>query len=178
MREELRPFVFSEHTPDEPLMLARVLFERMQELGGVGLSANQLGLPHRVFVMGSDHANESCFNPEILEYLGEPSNFKEGCLSYPGLFMQIKRPPQVRVRYQDSQGKIIETLFSGLTSRIFQHEYEHMQGTDFTQGVSKLKLKIAQERYAKNKKKIIKKHALNTMLEALKHGHQENSKGV
>jgi len=177
MKSILPEFNFSEHDATDVQMLVKVLFTKMQELGGIGLSANQLGLPYRVFVMGSAELQTAVFNPEILEYLGEPETFKEGCLSYPGLFMQIKRPPAIKVKYQNVDAEVREKIFTGLTARVFQHEFDHMQGRDFTAGVSKLKLKMAQERYQRNRKKLIKKHAVKTMLEALKNG-QEDSERV
>lgn len=167
MRTPLKEFDFSEHAQQDIDMLVNVLKYKMIELGGVGLSANQLGLPYRLFVMGIPEYNGAFFNSTILRTEGEPETFKEGCLSYRGIFMQIKRPPVIFVQFQNSVGEVKQRIFSGLTARVFQHEYEHMQGLDFTLGVSKLKLKIAQEKYQRNKKRLINQHALATMKKAL-----------
>lgn len=153
--------------------VANVLFDKMTELGGIGLSANQLGLDMAVFVMGTDYGRMNVFNPEIIEYGKEQISFKEGCLSYPGIFMDVKRPKQVRVRYQTKDGELVIQDLDGLTSRVFQHEFDHMQGLDFTHHVSKLKFDMANKRFQNKKKKIIKKHAIGTMVKALKEKEDE-----
>lgn len=148
-------------------MLANVLFEKMKQYGGAGLSANQVGLDLRVFVMGLDNTKICVFNPEILEYSAEEDHFNEGCLSYPGIMLNIKRPFKIRVRYHNEKNELIETDVTGLTARIFQHEFDHMNGTDFTTRVSKLKLDFAKKKFSNKKKKIIKKYATKTMIEAI-----------
>jgi len=175
MRTQLLPFDFSQHTSDDVEKLAKVMANKMVELGGIGLSANQVGLPYRMFVMGTDDNYLAVFNPEIVETFGEADTFKEGCLSYPGLFMYIKRPPSIRVRYQNTKGELREVDFSGLSARIFQHEYEHMSGRDFTVGASKLKIKMALDRYAKKKKQLIRKHAIETLKKAHEDGQKHTS---
>ena len=147
--------------------ISTVLFERMKQLGGVGLSANQVGLDMRVFVMGLGETKIAVFNPEILEYSDTEELFNEGCLSYPGIMLAINRPTKITATYQDETGKFIEQEFNGLTARIFQHEYDHMNGTDFTGRVSKFKLDYAKKKFENKRKKIIKKYAVKTMIEAL-----------
>ena len=156
-----------EKNKSSALAISNVLFERMKELGGIGLSANQVGINLKIFVMGTDHNKLAVFNPEIIEYFGEEISFKEGCLSFPGLFIFVKRPAGIRVKFQDIEGNLKEGEFTGLTARIFQHEYDHMQGKDFTERVSKIKLDLAKKKYLNLKKKIIKKHAVQTMIGAL-----------
>lgn len=158
---------------DSAEQVANVLFDKMIELGGIGLSANQLGLDLAVFVMGTDYGRMNVFNPEIIDYGKEQISFKEGCLSYPGIFMDVKRPKQVRVRYQTKDGELVMQDLDGLTSRVFQHEFDHMQGLDFTHHVSKLKFEMANKRFENKKKKIIKKHAIGTMVKALKENEDE-----
>ena len=147
--------------------ISTVLFERMKLLGGVGLSANQVGLDLRVFVMGLGETKIAVFNPEIIEYSDIEELFNEGCLSYPGIMLGIKRPTKIKAKYQDETGQIIEQEFNGLTARIFQHEYDHMNGTDYTDRVSKFKLDYAKKKFENKRKKIIKKYAVKTMIEAL-----------
>jgi peptide deformylase len=147
--------------------VSTVLFERMKQLGGVGLSANQVGLDMRVFVMGLGETKIAVFNPEIIEYSDTEELFNEGCLSYPGIVLGIKRPTKIKAKYQDETGQIIEQEFNGLTARIFQHEYDHMNGTDYTDRVSKFKLDYAKKKFENKRKKIIKKYAVKTMIEAL-----------
>lgn len=147
--------------------VSNVLFERMKQLGGVGLSANQVGLDMRVFVMGLSDVQIAIFNPEIIEYNSKEENYNEGCLSYPGIMLSIKRPTTVKVKYQNEKGEVVENEFKGLTARIFQHEFDHMNGTDFTHRVSKFKLDFAKKKFENKRKKIIKKYAVKTMVEAL-----------
>jgi len=129
--------------------ISTVLFERMKQLGGVGLSANQVGLDLRVFVMGLGETKIAVFNPEIIEYSDIEELFNEGCLSYPGIVLGIKRPIKIKATYQNETGQIIEQEFNGLTARIFQHEYDHMNGTDYTDRVSKFKLDYAKKKVEK-----------------------------
>lgn len=154
--------------------VASVLFERMKQLGGVGLSANQVGLNLRVFVMGLADTKIAVFNPEILECNTKEELFNEGCLSYPGIMLSIKRPTTVRVKYQDETGEYVEQEFNGLTARVFQHEFDHMNGTDYTKRVSKFKLDFAKKKFENKRKKIIKKYAVKTMIEALNDSKDSN----
>ena len=147
--------------------IANVLFEKMKQLGGVGLSANQVGLDMRVFVMGLGETKIAVFNPIIIRYSKIEELFNEGCLSYPGIMLSIKRPTKITATYQDETGNIVEQEFNGLTARIFQHEYDHMNGTDYTHRVSKFKLDFAKKKFENKRKKIIKKYAVKTMIEAL-----------
>ena len=101
--------------------VANVLFERMKQLGGVGLSANQVGLDMRLFVMGLGETKIAVFNPIIIKYSKSEELFNEGCLSYPGIMLSINRPTKITATYQDETGKFVEQEFNGLTARIFQH---------------------------------------------------------
>ena len=166
MNRAPRPFNF-EADGDSAQSVANVLFERMKQLGGVGLSANQVGLDMRVFVMGLGETKIAVFNPIIISYSKTEELFNEGCLSYPGIMLAIKRPTKITATYQDETGKFIEQDFNGLTARIFQHEYDHMNGTDYTHRASKFKLDFAKKKFENKRKKIIKKYAVKTMIEAL-----------
>ena len=100
----------------------------MRQYGGIGLAANQVGERVRLFVMLIDGHNWACFNPEILESSTDLTDFDEGCLSFPGESCIIKRPNTIDVRYYDVAGiEIIEKL-TGLPSRCFQHELDHLNG--------------------------------------------------
>jgi peptide deformylase len=159
---------------DSAKNVANVLFERMKQLGGVGLSANQVGLDMSVFVMGLGELKIAVFNPIIIKYSKEEESFNEGCLSYPGIMLSIKRPTKITATYQDETGNYVEQDFNGLTARIFQHEYDHMNGTDYTQRVSKFKLDFAKKKFENKRKKIIKKYAVKTMVEALNDSKDSN----
>ena len=137
--------------------LSKVMYDNMAKYGGLGLSANQLGLPYRMFVMGGhpqveDGKVRSVFNPMVNDVSPESINLKEGCLSFPFLFLSIKRPKWCSVRYTDENGEEVEETLHGMSARIFMHENEHMNGYVFIDLVSKLKL----ERAEKSKQKMIK----------------------
>ena len=173
MHKAPRRFNF-EADGDSAKSVANVLFERMKQLGGVGLSANQVGLDMSLFVMGLGELKIAVFNPIIIKYSKEEESFNEGCLSYPGIMLAITRPTKITATYQDETGKFIEQEFNGLTARIFQHEYDHMNGTDFTSRVSKFKLDFAKKKFENKRKKIIKKYAVKTMVEALNDSKDSN----
>ena len=116
--------------------ISSTLKENMLHYNGVGLSANQIGIVERVFVMMNDIETEetiTCFNPRILKKSKDVVLLEEGCLSYPDKFLEINRPNSVVVKYEDEEKKLIKARLTGFISRIFQHEYDHMEGIDFTQ---------------------------------------------
>ncbi len=137
--------------------LAKVMYDNMAKYGGLGLAANQLGLPYRMFVMGGhpeiENGKVRCvFNPLVNDFSEETVLLKEGCLSFPFLFLPIKRPKWVSVRYTNENSEEVEETLHGMPARIFQHENEHMNGYVFVDLVSRLKL----ERAEKAKEKMIK----------------------
>ena len=75
------------------------------------------------------------FNPLIIKTYSEEVEMEEGCLSYPELFLKIKRPDRIVVKYEDVDRKTHKVKLQGVASRVFQHEYDHMEGIDFTQRV-------------------------------------------
>jgi peptide deformylase len=122
------------------------LIETMKQYEGIGLSANQVGILERVFVMYNNVESKNIiavFNPKIIKEGEEKVLINEGCLSYPGLWVKVSRPETIEVEYEDENGEKIERELYGLQSRIFQHEYDHMEGSNFTEKVSKLKLDMA-----------------------------------
>ena len=116
--------------------LSRVLIDNMINHEGIGISANQIGIWERAFAMVRDLENNEvmvCFNPRIIKSYSEEVEMEEGCLSYPELFLKIKRPDKIIVKYEDEDKKTHKIKLQGLASRVFQHEYDHMEGIDFTQ---------------------------------------------
>ena len=133
------------------------LVDTMRAKNGIGLSANQIGIGARVFTMYEDVKKKDiivCFNPKIVTVSEEQVLMEEGCLSYPGLWLRVRRPEGIEVTYEDVKGELQEFAMFGLAARIFQHEYDHMEGTDFTKRVSKLKLDLAKKRLRKVQKKL------------------------
>jgi peptide deformylase len=123
--------------------------------GGIGLSANQCGIKARVFVLGyEDTFDMVCINPKVLEISEDIINDNEGCLSFPGLYLKVKRPSKIKVEYTAEDGKVTQVELTGLTARCYLHELDHMNGVKFTDYVGPLALKIAKEKQQKR----IKKH--------------------
>ena len=115
--------------------LSRTLIESMIHHNGVGLSANQIGISERAFVMIRDiEYNEIivCFNPKIIKTSTKKSVMEEGCLSYPELFLDVVRPSEIVVKYEDEDKKMHKLNLVGLSARVFLHEYDHMEGIVFT----------------------------------------------
>ena len=116
--------------------LSYTLTENMFHHNGVGLSANQIGIKERAFVMMSDLETEetvTCFNPKIIKESKDMVIMEEGCLSYPELYLEISRPNSIVVKYEDEGKEIHKEKLTGYIARIFQHEYDHMEGIDFTE---------------------------------------------
>jgi peptide deformylase len=123
---------------------------------GIGLAANQIGIAKRVFVMGSNNIEGfpvpfAVFNPVIKEASSELVLDEEGCLSYPGLFLKLKRPSWIVAEYQDSEGNLKEIRADGYLAKCFQHEYDHLNGVCFVDRVSQMKLNLAMKKIRKNK---------------------------
>ena len=116
--------------------LSYSLHENMFHHKGVGLSANQIGIEERAFVMMIDDETLetiTCFNPKIIKYSKDQVVFEEGCLSYPDLFIRVLRPSTIVVKYEDEGKEVHKVKMTEYIARIFQHEYDHMEGIDFTQ---------------------------------------------
>ena len=145
---------------DKAKELADVLHKKMIELNGAGLSANQVGLPYRMFVFGNAERRYAFFNPQIIGVSKEQDTMEEGCLSFPGFFLTLRRPKEVAVSYQDEEGTQHTAALKGVLARIVLHEYDHMEGINFTHHASHFKLKYTLERMAKRQKKLLrgKKH--------------------
>ena len=132
------------------------LIETMEGSAGVGLSANQCGVMERAFVMYSDIKKKkiiACFNPQIISEGIEMVTMDEGCLTWPGIWVKIRRPDHIACSFEDENGEFNKVTMMGLECRIFQHEMDHMEGTNFTNRVSKLKMDMAKKRAAKMKRK-------------------------
>ena len=142
--------------------LSETMFDTMKKYGGIGLSANQVGLPFNMFVLGDHPEVEknlkmTCFNPIIISSSVEEEVMKEGCLTFPFVFLNITRPRKVVVKYEDENGDLKEGSLDGMISRVFQHEYDHMLGKTFVDGVSKMKLDMAYKKAEKMMSKYKKK---------------------
>ena len=145
--EELEDFNFKDPQID-PVDLSQSMVSLMRTKMGYGLAANQVGLPLKMFVLDGEPAY-AIFNPRITYFGEEEILLEEGCLSYPGLSLKIRRPRFIRARFQDPYGDYVTKQFDGITARVFQHEFDHINGVDFTQKVSKLKRDMAIKKWKK-----------------------------
>lgn len=136
------------------------LFIAMKQTGGVGISANQVGLDMKVFVIGGSGLDEKAiFNPELLSVGKEVVTMREGCLSYPGLWLNLTRPTSCVLKYQDENGEEVVEEFGGIPARVILHEYDHMVGQNFTQRASSLKIQRALKHLDKKVKKFSRRAA-------------------
>ena len=120
---------------DRPEM-SRILKENMIHYGGVGLSANQIGIGERVFIMVLNMETEetiTCFNPRIIKRYDDNVWCEEGCLSFPDEIINVERPDRIVVKYEDEDGKDHKIKLSGMAARVFLHEFDHLEGIVFTQ---------------------------------------------
>ena len=160
----IAPFDIEEFKKQEKISVTEFcnnMFETMVKYGGIGLSANQVGKPYRMFVMGDNPNIEKgkkwvCINPEVTNVSKDTIRYKEGCLTFPFLFLDIERPQKVKVRYLNEQLETVEEEFDGIVSRCYQHELDHMYGKVFTELVSKLKLDMAIKKRDKEIKRVTK----------------------
>jgi peptide deformylase len=157
-------------------MLTNVMLDRMVEMGGVALSAPQVGLDMSMFVMGIDQARIEVFNPSIISYSKEETLMNEGSLTYPGISVIVKRPTSITVKYYNKNGEIQHNEFQGLTARIFQHAFDHLQGTTIKDRVSKLKWDLASKRLNNYKQKLVKKYTQKKLFE-IKKAMEEQTNG-
>ena len=157
-------------------MLTNIMFDRMNEMGGAALSAPQVGLDMSMFVMGVDRARVEVFNPSIISYSKEEALMNEGSLTYPGILVIVKRPIAVTVKYYNKNGELQHKEFQGLTARIFQHAFDHLQGTSIKEKVSKLKWDMASKRYYNYKQKLVKKYTQKKLFE-IKKAMEEQTNG-
>ena len=131
----------------------------MSNNGGVGLAAPQVGIKKRLFIMGNFIKLVACINPKIVSLSEERDNDLEGCLSFPDLFMKVKRPASAVVEYQTITGEVVERELTGFECRVFLHEYDHLIGITFDQRVGNLSFKMAKDRRKKEAKKKVRASA-------------------
>ncbi|MCK6445106.1 MAG: peptide deformylase [Planctomycetes bacterium] len=116
---------------DDLRLTVRAMFDLMYASNGVGLAAPQVGLEKRILVLNATGKPEdelALVNVTIVERTGENTLAEEGCLSFPGIYAEIKRPERCRVKAFSPDGTPIEREFDGFVARIIQHEYDHLEG--------------------------------------------------
>ena len=145
LRERIEEFDF-DNADIDPKELEKNLIDFMFKHGGIGLAANQVGLKYRVFVMGHpDHPElaRAFFNPIVVKNTETFNDMEEGCLSFPNIYVKIKRPTKILAKWQNSHGQWEEGEFTGYDCKCFLHEYDHLEGIVFKDRVSNLKWALA-----------------------------------
>ena len=130
------------------------LWKFQKAIGGVGLSANQVGLDAKIFTMGIKKHRWNIINPKLLSTSEEVVTMEEGCLSAPGLMLKVKRPEKCTLTYMNVDRDEVIEEFEGVWARIVLHEYDHMLGQSFLQRVGPLQLERATAKIKKQTKKL------------------------
>ena len=151
LRNPTVPFDF-ENPQVDPKELIEGLINVLEKNGGIGLSANQVGVDLSVFVMRTqDEGIVGFFNPEITQISQETELMKEGCLSFPDLYIMLKRPKAIVFDYQTTDGEERSLSLEGIGARCVQHEIDHLNGIIFLQRASQLKIERALKARPKEK---------------------------
>ena len=154
LRERMPEFDFSNPSVDTKL-LEKEMLETMYASNGIGLSANQVGKRIRAFVMGNPSEPDRgfiCFNPIVVANTTEVDDLLEGCLSFPDIYVKIKRPVSIKARWQNTEGVWQESEFSNYDCKCFLHELDHLEGITYQDRTSDLKWSLAVQKSIKRKK--------------------------
>ena len=134
----------------DPVELKKEMTELMLASNGIGLSANQVGLDAQVFVMGDSVENSTiCINPTVLQYTEETVDDVEGCLSFPNIFVKIKRPKEILAEWYDENLEKQTVKIEGYSAKCYLHELDHLLGITFKDRASKLKWNMATKKAKK-----------------------------
>ena len=154
LRQRMPEFDFDNPIMD-PVELERSMIDTMLASDGIGLAANQVGIEARVFVMGhrdNPEAAQAFFNPVVTANTEDIADVEEGCLSFPGIYVKIKRPTKIKAQWQNSRGEFEEGEFDGYNCKCFLHEYDHLEGIVFQDRVSTLKWAMAVKKTKQKRK--------------------------
>lgn len=138
----------------DPVQLEKDMIEFMLKNNGIGLAANQVGIRTSMFVMGhKDNPSlaKAFFNPIIVKHIDELHEIEEGCLSFPNMFVNVKRPKKILAKWQNSHSAWQESIIEGYDCRVFLHEYDHLEGIVFKDRISTLKWALALKKIKKRK---------------------------
>ena len=146
----LRKKTFELDAGDDFVQLAENMKETLKNAIGIGLAGPQVGLLKSIFLVdttplesdGIEPVEKVFLNPVILNYSENATWYNEGCLSIPDIYEDVKRPEKVEVRYRDLNFDQKEEILDGLVARIFQHEYDHLQGILFVDRLSAIRKKL------------------------------------
>ena len=150
--------------------LIQSLFDTLSQQRGIGLAAPQIGVNQRVFIIDTtlqakedksiEKFQAAYVNPEIMWFSKKENSFNEGCLSIPTIYENVVRPSSIRVRYLDASFKETEETLHGIKARIFQHEYDHLEGILFIDHIHFLRKALLSYKLKKMQNNLIKHTAL------------------
>lgn len=120
-----------ENPPTWPIELAKEMVKFMYDNNAICITANQVGLPYRVFAMRGYPENFVCFNPRVVQASEQEIVLEETSIMNPGLIVKIKRPQHVRVRFRLPNGEVKTDTFTGMTARVFQHSLDFLDGIEY-----------------------------------------------
>lgn len=139
----------------DPKELKDQMIDLMLKHNGIGLAANQIGLDAKVFVFGDSKENSTmCINPTILQYTEEKIEDTEGCLSFPNVYVKIKRPKEILAKWYDENLQECVVKIEGYSAKVYLHELDHLLGITMKDRVSKLKWDMATKRARKLEKSL------------------------
>jgi len=137
---------------------AKQMLEIIRQDKGVGIAGPQIGVMKRIFVVHIEGDEERIFiNPSILETSQETVKFEEGCLSVPGIYVDVVRSESVKIQAWNEKGRPFTLETKGLLARVIQHEYDHLEGVIFLDRISEQKRKRLMAKYEKTSQKGAKK---------------------
>ena len=141
------------------------LKDTMANAEGVGLAAPQVGVALRIFVTDGGGLAEkypeaqnfvrTFINPKIIETAGKLWRYSEGCLSIPNIHEDVERPYRVRVQYADEDFNEHDEWFDSVCARIIQHEYDHLDGKNYTERLSPLRRQLVKSKLSRINKGIV-----------------------
>lgn len=135
------------------------MFETMYDAPGIGLAAPQIGIMQRIVTVDCAKSEEdepepiALINPEILWSSEETRVYEEGCLSIPDFYEEVERPDNIKMRYMDVDGNVIERAADGLLATCVQHEIDHLNGKLFIDYISRLKRERVIKKFQKAAKR-------------------------
>lgn len=173
LKEAMPEYDFDSEPYEARNLLAQIMHEACRIFNGAGLSANQMSMKVRMFVMRiprdfggpneqpvQEFEKFTCYNPKVLS-VGEDVAMREGCLSFPGLSLQVKRPAWVEAEYQNERGEVVRNKLHGLAARCYLHELDHMNGVVFISKVTSGILGLERQKQQKLLKKVQKRAKQN-----------------
>ncbi|HKJ17885.1 MAG TPA: peptide deformylase [Xanthomonadales bacterium] len=141
--------------------LVDTMFTTMYEAQGIGLAATQVDIHKRLLVLDVSESRDDphvYINPEILESEGTET-CEEGCLSVPGIYADVSRAEQIRVRAQDKHGEFFERSLEGMHAICLQHEMDHLKGKLFVDYLSPLKRRMVRKKLEKQRRNALRDNA-------------------